>query len=94
MKLATNVSYYFAIAIYLVALLCATNSPNLIILVISLELLLLSVSLLLVNLSFTLDDLVGSNLTLVILPMSGAETAVALAFLVAYYPLMGSLELI
>ena len=66
---------------------------NLIMLVISLELLLLSVSILLVNLSFSIDDLVGSNLTLLILPLAGAESAVALAFMVAYYPLRGSLEL-
>jgi NADH:ubiquinone oxidoreductase subunit K len=62
-------------------------------LVISLELLLLSVGLLLVNLSYNLDDLVGSNLTLLILPLAGAESAVALAFLVAFYPLRGSILL-
>ena len=66
---------------------------NLIMVVISLELLLLSSSILLVNLSFSMDDLVGSNLTLLILPLAGAESAVALAYLVAYYPLRGSLEL-
>lgn len=62
-------------------------------LVISLELLLLSVGILLVNLSFHLDDLVGANLTLLILPLAGAESAVALALLVAYYPLRGSVTL-
>jgi NADH:ubiquinone oxidoreductase subunit K len=62
-------------------------------LVISLELLLLSVGLLLVNLSYNLDDLVGSNLTLLILPLAGAESAVALALLVAFYPLRGSILL-
>jgi NADH:ubiquinone oxidoreductase subunit K len=62
-------------------------------LVISLELLLLSVGLLLVNLSYNLDDLVGSNLTLLILPLAGAESAVALALLVAFYPLRGSIQL-
>lgn len=62
-------------------------------LIISLELLLLSVGLLLVNLSYNLDDLVGSNLTLLILPLAGAESAVALALLVAFYPLRGSILL-
>ena len=62
-------------------------------LVISLELLLLSVGLLLVNLSYNLDDLVGSNLTLLILPLAGAESAVAIALLVAFYPLRGSILL-
>jgi NADH:ubiquinone oxidoreductase subunit K len=62
-------------------------------LVIALELLLLSVGLLLVTLSYNLDDLVGSNLTLLILPLAGAESAVALALLVAFYPLRGSILL-
>ncbi|KAI8903066.1 NADH dehydrogenase subunit 4L [Powellomyces hirtus] len=44
-----------------------------------------------VNLSYNFDDLVGSNLTLLILPLAGAESAVALALLVAFYPLRGSI---
>jgi len=45
--------------------------------VISLELILFSVGLLLVNLTFHLDDLVGSTITLFILPLAGAESAIA-----------------
>ena len=59
--------------------------------VISLELILFSVGLLLVNLSFHLDDLVGSTITLYILPLAGAESAIALAVLVSFYPLRGTL---
>lgn len=58
---------------------------------ISLELILLSIGLILVNLSFHLDDLIGSHFTLYILPLAGAESAVALALLVAFYPLRGTL---
>src|SRR5689334_18898846 len=65
---------------------------NLSMLVISLELLLLSVGVLLVNITSNLDDLVGANLTLLILPLAGAESAVALALLVAFYPLRGYLN--
>ena len=59
--------------------------------VIYLELILLSVGLLLVNLSFHLDDILGSTMTLYILPLAGAESAVALALLVAFYPLRGTI---
>ena len=84
-----------AIALYLIGIIAFlfNGGQNLIMLVISQELLLLSVGILLVNLSYNLDDLVGSNLTLLILPLAGAESAVALALLVAFYPLRGSIQL-
>jgi NADH:ubiquinone oxidoreductase subunit K len=59
---------------------------NLIHMVISLELMLLSIGLLLVNISYALDDLIGATLTLYLLPFAGAESAIALALLVAFYP--------
>ena len=54
--------------------------------IVSLELMLLSIGLLLVNLSFYLDDLMGATLALYLLPLAGAESAIALALLVAFYP--------
>ena len=59
--------------------------------IISQELILLSIGLQLVNLSFNFDDLVGSNLTLYLLPLAGAESSIALALMVAFYPLRGTL---
>lgn len=84
-----------ALALYLIGILAFlfNGGQNLIMLVISLELLLLSVGILLVNLSFNLDDLVGSNLTLLILPQAGLESAVAQALLVAFYPLRATVIL-
>jgi hypothetical protein len=52
--------------------------------VISLELMLLSIGLFMVNISFALDDLIGATLTLYLLPFAGAESAIALALLVAF----------
>jgi NADH:ubiquinone oxidoreductase subunit K len=80
-----------ALAIYSVgastfALIPAKRKRNLIHMVISLELMLLSIGLLLVNISFALDDLIGATLTLYLLPFAGAESAIALALLVAFYP--------
>ena len=76
------------IALYLIGIVTFifNGGHNLLMMVISLELILLSVGLLLVNLSFHLDDLLGSIITLYILPLAGAESAVALALLVSFYP--------
>jgi NADH:ubiquinone oxidoreductase subunit K len=69
------------------------NNENLVMLVISLELILLSIGFLFIQYSFILDDLIGANITLFLLPLAGAESAIALAILVAYYPIRGSLEI-
>lgn len=61
--------------------------------IISLELILLALGLLFLHFSFIIDDLIGANLALFILPLAGAESALALALLVAYYPLRGSLNI-
>lgn len=67
-----------AIAFYLIGVIAfiMNGGHNLLIMVICLELILFSVGLLLVNLSFHLDDLVGSTITLYILPLAGAESAI------------------
>ncbi len=54
------------------------------------ELIQQSIGILLVSLSFHLDDLIGSTLTLYLLPLAGCESAIALAQQVAYYPQRGS----
>ena len=80
--------------VYLVGALAFTKSRrNLIQVIVSLELMLLSIGLLLVNLSFYLDDLVGATLALYLLPLAGAESAIALALLVAFYPTRLNLNL-
>ena len=80
--------------VYLVGALAFTKSSrNLIQVVVSLELMLLSIGLLLVNLSFYFDDLVGATLALYLLPLAGAESAIALALLVAFYPTRLNLNL-
>lgn len=69
------------------------QGSNLIKIIISLELLLLSVGILLMHFSFILDDMIGSLLTLYLLPLAGAESAIALAILIAYYPIRGTLTI-
>ena len=69
------------------------QGSNLIKIIISLELLLLSIGILLMHFSFILDDKIGSLLTLYLLPLAGAESAIALAILIAYYPIRGTLTI-
>lgn len=66
------------------------NNENQVMLVISLEQILLSIGILFVHFSFILDDIIGANITLLLLPLAGAESAIAQAILVAYYPIRGT----
>lgn len=66
---------------------------NLIKLIISLELILLAIGIILVHISFLLDDKIGATLTLYLLPLAGAESAIALSIYIAYYPMRGSMNL-
>lgn len=84
-----------AIGLYIIGVqsFIFNGGGNLIMLIICQELILLSIGILLVNLSVGLDDLVGSNLCLYLLPLAGAESAVALALQIAYYPTRGTLKM-
>lgn len=67
------------------------QSYNLIMILIAIELLILSIVIILINLSYIFDDIIGNILTLLLLPLSGAESALGLMILIQYYPLRGSL---
>lgn len=83
-----------AISLFITAILAYifNGGKNFIMVVISQELIQLSIGILLLHLSFNMDDLVGSTLTLYILPLAGAESALALGILIAYYPKRGSVR--
>lgn len=87
-------SFYFAICLYLIGVICFLFNNNYIMLVICLEILLLSICLAFVFISFTLNDCTGICFTLVILPLAGAESAISLAYLVCFYPIKGNLSYI
>ena len=95
----TSYGIFFAVSLCILStglIAFSTNSSlesNLIMVIISLELLLLSLGVLLVHFSFLLDDMIGSVLTLYLLPLAGAESAIALAILIAYYPVRGTLSI-
>ena len=58
---------------------------NFILMFISLELMLLGISLLIVSLSIYYDDIMTIILSLYIIGIAGAETAIGLAILIYYY---------
>jgi NADH:ubiquinone oxidoreductase subunit K len=68
----------------------SSKKENLIMLIISLEIILLAIGILFVHVSFLFDDLIGATLTLYLLPLAGAESAIALAIYIAYYPTRGT----
>ena len=60
---------------------------------ITVELLILFLVLLFGYSSVILDDMIGALFSLILLPVAGAETAVALIILVLYYPQRKSIRL-
>ena len=66
------------------------GNRNLIFILIALEVLLLAIGLIFLQISFILDDAIGILMTLLILPLAGAESAFGLAVLINYYPAKGS----
>jgi len=69
------------------------NNKSLIHMLMSIELMLLATNLLLVTFSVSLDDIMGEVLALLVLGVAGAESAIGLAILVAYYRKKGTLTL-
>jgi NADH-ubiquinone oxidoreductase chain 4L len=60
---------------------------------ISIEIMLLAVTLLVIISSFSFDDIIGQTYSVYIIAIAGAESAIGLGILVAYYRLRGSISL-
>ncbi|RKP11774.1 NADH-ubiquinone oxidoreductase chain 4L/K [Piptocephalis cylindrospora] len=69
------------------------NKKNLILMIISIELMLLAVTLIILFNSLNFDDLIGQIFALYIIAIAGAESAIGLAILVAFYRLRGSIAI-
>ena len=69
------------------------NQWNLILLLISIELMLLAVTLLILIAAAEYDDAIGQTFGVYIIVVAGAESAIGLGILVAYYRLRGTLSL-
>lgn len=89
MILLTLLLSLFIFSIGLIMFLFNGNR-NLIFVLIALEVLLLAIGLIFLQVSFILDDAIGSLVTLIILPLAGAESAFGLAILINFYPNRGT----
>ena len=69
------------------------NRKNIILLLISIEIILLSITFLLLLISLNIDDLLGQLYAIYIIVIAGAESAIGLGILVAFYRLRGSINI-
>ena len=69
------------------------NRRNIILMLISIEMMLLSITLLILIYSLNFDDIIGQTFAVYIITVAGAESAIGLGILVAYYRLRGSVEI-
>lgn len=80
--------------LFLVGVLGFTlNRRNLLLLIVSIELMLLAVTMLVLISSQGFDDAAGQSYAVYIIAVAGAESAIALGVLVAYYRLRGTIAL-
>jgi NADH-ubiquinone oxidoreductase chain 4L len=69
------------------------NRKNIILMLISIEIMLLAITFLILINSFIFDDILGQVFAVYIICIAGAESAVGLAILVAFYRLRGSIAI-
>ena len=70
------------------------NRKNIILMLISIEIMLLSITFLILVSSVNIDDIIGQTYAIYIIVVAGAESAIGLAILVAFYRLRGSIVII
>jgi NADH-ubiquinone oxidoreductase chain 4L len=69
------------------------NRKNIILMLISLEIMLLAITFLILVYSFNIDDIIGQTYGIYIIVIAGAESAIGLAILVAFYRLRGNITI-
>jgi len=69
------------------------NKKNIILMLISIEIMLLSITFLILISSLSFDDILGQTLSIYIIAIAGAESAIGLGLLVAFYRLRGSIAI-
>lgn len=69
------------------------NRKNIILMLISIEIMLLAVTFLILVSSISFDDILGQTFAVYIISIAGAESAIGLAILVAFYRLRGTIAI-
>lgn len=83
-----------SIILFLIGILgFVLNRKNIILMLISIEIMLLSITFLILISSLSFDDIVGQTYAVYVIAVAGAESAIGLGILVAYYRLRGSIEI-
>ena len=84
----------FTLALLVIALIgFVFNRKNIILMLICVEMMLLAVTLQMIIHSFHFDDIVAQTYSVYIIAIAGAESAIGLGILVAFYRLRGSISL-
>ena len=79
---------------FLFATMFVFNRKNIILMLISIEIMLLAITYLVLVSSLNMDDILGQTISIYIIVIAGAESAIGLAILVAFYRLRGSIAII
>jgi NADH-ubiquinone oxidoreductase chain 4L len=84
----------FSLILFLIGILgFVLNRKNIILMLISVEIMLLSITFLILISSLSFDDIIGQTFSIYIIAIAGAESAIGLGILVAYYRLRGSISI-
>ena len=84
----------FSLILFLIGILgFVLNRKNIILMLISIEIMLLSITLLILISSLSFDDILGQTFSIYIIAIAGAESAIGLGILVAFYRLRGNISL-
>lgn len=69
------------------------NRKNIILMLISIEIMLLAITFLILVSSLSFDDILGQTYAIYVIAIAGAESAIGLGILVAFYRLRGSISI-
>jgi len=83
----------YLILLWIIGIYGWLRPNNLILMFISLELMLLGISIIIISYSIYYDDIMTIILSMYIIGIAGAETAIGLAILIYYYRLVGSVSI-
>ena len=84
----------FPLILFLIGILgFVLNRKNIILMLISIEIMLLAVTFLILLSAISFDDILGQTFSVYIIAIAGAESAIGLGILVAFYRLRGSIAI-
>ena len=85
---------FLSLILFLIGILgFVLNRKNIILMLISIEIMLLAITFLILVSSLSFDDILGQTYGIYIISIAGAESAIGLGILVAFYRLRGSVAI-